>query len=61
MDKSKEAKSTNWIYATLTDFNGKLEARDVIRLLKFVAQKATIDSIWTGGWRQCLNLGEILQ
>jgi hypothetical protein len=32
-DNSKEAITVNWVYAALTDFNGRLQARDIVRLL----------------------------
>ncbi|CCI28032.1 hypothetical protein MICAH_4790005 [Microcystis aeruginosa PCC 9809] len=30
-DNAREAKSDNWIFAALTDFNGRLQARDIVR------------------------------
>jgi cellulose biosynthesis protein BcsQ len=32
-DTSKEAYTASWIYAALTDFKGRLQARDIVRLL----------------------------
>lgn len=32
-DKSKEAYTASWIFAALTDFNGRLQARDIVRFL----------------------------
>ncbi len=32
-DKSKEAYTANWVFAALTDFNGRLQARDIVRFL----------------------------
>ncbi|KHD08109.2 hypothetical protein PN36_28915 [Candidatus Thiomargarita nelsonii] len=32
-DNSREATTVNWVYAALTDFNGRLQARDIVRLL----------------------------
>ena len=37
-DSSKEAISTRWVYAALIDFNGELQARDVVRLLYHAAE-----------------------
>ena len=36
-DTGKEAYTANWIYAALTDFKGRLQARDIIRLLYHAA------------------------
>ena len=33
IDKSKEAYTASWVFAALTDFNGRLQARDIVRLL----------------------------
>ena len=41
-DSSKEAYSANWVYAALTDFNGRLQARDDVRFLLYAA-KVTLD------------------
>lgn len=35
---SNEAYSSRWILAALSDFNGQLQARDIIRFLKYAAQ-----------------------
>ena len=35
---SNEAKSSNWILAALSDFNGQLQARDMIRFLKYATE-----------------------
>lgn len=32
-DKSKEAYTASWVFAALTDFNGRLQARDIVRFL----------------------------
>lgn len=37
-DDSKEAHTIRWIYAALTDFLGKLQARDSVRFLFFAAE-----------------------
>jgi hypothetical protein len=41
-DTSNEAYTANWIYAALTDFKGRLQARDIVRLL-YHAAKITLD------------------
>jgi hypothetical protein len=33
IDKSKEAYTASWVFAALRDFNGRLQARDIVRLL----------------------------
>lgn len=40
-DKSKEAYSSSWIFSALTDFNGRLQARDIVRFLYCAADQAT--------------------
>ncbi len=32
-DNSNEANSARWVYAALTDFQGRLQARDIVRML----------------------------
>lgn len=41
-DTGKEAHTANWIYAALSDFKGRLQARDIVRLL-YHAAHITID------------------
>ncbi|MBE9070644.1 ParA family protein, partial [Leptolyngbya cf. ectocarpi LEGE 11479] len=36
-DNSNEAHTANWVFAALTDFKGKLQARDIVRLLYHAA------------------------
>jgi len=38
-NKSSEAYTTEWIFAALTDFQGKLQARDIVKFLYYVAKK----------------------
>jgi len=38
----KEARTASWVFAALTDFNGRLQARDIVRLL-FNAADITVD------------------
>ncbi|MCU0284847.1 MAG: hypothetical protein MUF15_00485 [Acidobacteria bacterium] len=40
--KSREAFSANWVLAALSDFNGQLQARDLVRLIHYAAEKALI-------------------
>jgi MinD-like ATPase involved in chromosome partitioning or flagellar assembly len=42
-DKTNEANSCNWIFAALTDFNGRLQARDIVRFL-YHAASITLDN-----------------
>ncbi|AFZ25380.1 hypothetical protein Cylst_3217 [Cylindrospermum stagnale PCC 7417] len=42
-DKSNEAYTYSWIFAALTDFNNRLQARDVVRLL-YHAADITVDN-----------------
>ncbi|HET9642356.1 MAG TPA: hypothetical protein VFP68_03125 [Burkholderiaceae bacterium] len=37
-EKSKEAHSARWVYAALCDLKGNVQARDLVRFLKFSAQ-----------------------
>ena len=37
---SSEAYSSRWILAALSDFNGQLQARDMVRFLQYAAAKA---------------------
>jgi MinD-like ATPase involved in chromosome partitioning or flagellar assembly len=39
-DNSREALTVNWVYAALTDLNGQLQARDIVRLLLHAADYA---------------------
>jgi cellulose biosynthesis protein BcsQ len=38
-DKSKEANTARWVFAALCDLNGRLQARDLVRFLKFSANQ----------------------
>ncbi|MFM6005844.1 MAG: ParA family protein, partial [Sphaerospermopsis kisseleviana] len=42
-EKSKEAYTASWVFAALTDFKGKLQARDIVRFLHYAA-KITLDN-----------------
>ncbi|MEG6001115.1 ParA family protein [Enterobacter hormaechei] len=37
-DNSKEANTSRWVFAAICDLNGKLQARDIVRFLKFSAE-----------------------
>lgn len=39
-DNSNEANAAKWILAALSDFNGQLQARDIVRFLKFASEDA---------------------
>ena len=41
-DKAKEAYTSSWVFAALTDFNGRLQARDIVRFL-YHAAEITVD------------------
>lgn len=38
-EKSKEAHSARWVYAALCDLKGNVQARDLVRFLKFASKK----------------------
>ncbi|MCL5045350.1 MAG: hypothetical protein M1598_00800 [Actinobacteria bacterium] len=38
--KSREAYTANWVIDALSDFNGQLQARDVVRLMRYAARRA---------------------
>lgn len=40
-EKSKEAHSARWVYAALCDLKGNVQARDLVRFLKFAALRET--------------------
>ncbi|MGD9662245.1 MAG: hypothetical protein AB7U63_13310 [Porticoccaceae bacterium] len=40
-EKSKEAHSARWVYAALCDLKGNVQARDLVRFLKFAADEET--------------------
>ena len=48
-EKSKEAHSARWVYAALCDLKGNVQARDLVRFLKFVAELESdrTGSTWT--------------
>jgi hypothetical protein len=44
-EKSKEAHSARWVYAALCDLKGNVQARDLVRFLKFAAE---LEAVRTG-------------
>lgn len=48
-EKSKEAHSARWVYAALCDLKGNVQARDLVRFLKFTAnlESGRSASTWT--------------
>ncbi len=46
-ERSREARSTEWIIAALSDLNGQIQARDLVRFLHKAAQDSTKDTYWT--------------
>lgn len=52
-DNSKEAGSARWVFAALCDLNGRLQARDLVRFLKFCAEqmlKSSVSGIKVSAW-----------
>lgn len=49
-EKSKEAHSARWVYAALCDLKGNVQARDLVRFLKFAADEESKRTglTWTG-------------
>jgi hypothetical protein len=49
-DNSREALTVNWVYAALTDLNGQLQARDIVRLLlhsaNYALRNKTVFETW---------------
>lgn len=45
-EKSREARSSGWFIAALSDFNGRIQARDIVTFLKTAAEKSTEDTRW---------------
>lgn len=39
-DAGKEANSARWVFSALCDYNGRLQARDVVRFLRFAAHNS---------------------
>ncbi|WNV06431.1 hypothetical protein RP726_08505 [Candidatus Methylospira mobilis] len=47
-DDSKEAYTARWVFAALCDLNGRLQARDLVRFLRFSAKQTV--SVRTAAW-----------
>lgn len=45
-EKSKEARSVQFVLAALSDFNGQIQSRDLVRFLKIAADKSMNDTRW---------------
>lgn len=45
-ENSSEAISANWVIYALSDFNGQIQARDVIRFLHFASKSSKGDTYW---------------
>lgn len=45
-DNSKEANTSRWVYAVLCDLKGALQARDIVRFLKFASKHSLSTSPW---------------
>ncbi len=45
-ERSKEARSARWIIAALSDFKGRIQARDLVRFLSIAAEKSLDDKYW---------------
>ncbi len=45
-EKSKEARSVQFVLAALSDFNGQIQSRDLVRFLKIAADKSMNDNRW---------------
>jgi hypothetical protein len=45
-DRSKEPRSAKWVLDALSDFNGQIQSRDLIRLLFVAASNSISDTKW---------------
>ncbi|MGC2656381.1 MAG: hypothetical protein WA324_00280 [Bryobacteraceae bacterium] len=45
-DKSREARSAVWVLDALSDFNGQIQARDLVRFVHTAAEKSEHDTRW---------------
>src|SRR5206468_1196311 len=39
-DKSREARTAEWVIAALSDFRGQIQARDLVRFLRYAAERS---------------------
>lgn len=44
-DASKNAITVRWVLASLSDFNGQLQARDIVRFLKFATADSNVERV----------------
>lgn len=58
-DDSKEAISARWVFAALCDLNGRLQARDLVRFLKFAAKR--MDGSKSDAWPDRVLLPDIIR
>jgi len=45
-ENSSEAISANWVIYALSDFNGQIQARDIVRFLHYASEKSKGDRYW---------------
>ncbi|WP_424097542.1 MinD/ParA family ATP-binding protein [Moorena producens] len=45
-DRSRQARSAQFVIAALSDYNGQIQSRDVVRLLNIAAAKSIDDDYW---------------
>lgn len=45
-ERSREARSARWVIAALSDFKGRIQARDLVRFLNLAANKSIVDDYW---------------
>jgi MinD-like ATPase involved in chromosome partitioning or flagellar assembly len=45
-ERSREARSARWIISALSDFKGRIQARDLVRFLSIAAKKSLGDDYW---------------
>ncbi len=46
-DNSKEAKTAEWVLGALSDFNGLIQPRDLVRLINIASRESVNDTYWT--------------
>jgi hypothetical protein len=45
-DKSRDARTAAWVLDALSDFNGQVQARDLVRFVYFAARDSIADTRW---------------
>lgn len=58
-DDSKEAVTARWAFAALCDLNGRLQARDLVRFLKFAAKR--MKGLRSEAWRDRVLVPEAIR